>query len=336
MVGPRRKILVIGGTLFIGRELVTRLVKGGHEVTILHRRAGHELGSKVREIVADRNDPASMQAGLTGRAFDVVFDNVYDWERGTTGAQVEATARMFIERVHRYVFVSSVAAYGGGLNHYEGDGLVADDHADVYARNKAMSERALFRLHQRYGFPAVTLRPPFVYGPGNPYYREQFFWDRLRDDRPWVLPGDGRRLMQFVYVKDFVTAALAAMEEPAAVGHAFNVANARSITQADLLEAFAAAQGKKARVVRMPRELILRMGGHPMGPKLYFGMYFDLPPITMMNAKAQRVLKFKPTEFAVGLKETYKWWKAEGQRKNIDYSFEDGLLERAQMGEAGT
>lgn len=336
MVGPRRKVLVIGGTLFIGRELVARLLKGGHEVTILHRRCGHDLGPRVREIIADRNDPASMQAGLTGRAFDVVFDNVYDWDRGTTGAHVEATARMFVERVHRYVFVSSVAAYGGGLNHYEGDGLVADDHPDQYARNKAMGERALFRLHQRYGFPAVTLRPPFVYGPGNPYYREQFFWDRLRDDRPWVLPGDGRRLMQFVYVKDFVTAALAAMEEPAAVGHAFNIANARSVTQADLLEAFAAAKGKKARIVRMPRELIFRMGGHPMGPNLYFGMYFDLPPITMMIAKAQRVLKFKPTDFAAGLKVTCKWWKQAGQRQNIDYSFEDSLLARAQMGEAGT
>ena len=133
-----------------------------------------------------------------------------------------------------------------------------------------------------------------------------------------------------------VTAALAAMEEPGAVGHAFNVANARSITQADLLESFAAVQGHKARVVRMPRELILRMGGNPMGPKLYFGMYFDLPPITMMIAKAQRVLKFKPTDFSAGLKETYKWWKAEAQSKNIDYTFEDGLLERAQRGEAGT
>src|ERR1700692_3397290 len=45
------------------------------------------------------------------------------------------------------------------------------------------SERALFRMHQRVGFPAVTLRPPFIYGPGNPFYREPFFWDRLRDNR---------------------------------------------------------------------------------------------------------------------------------------------------------
>jgi len=331
----RRKVLVIGGTLFIGRELVARLLKDGHDVTILHRKETHPFGAKVKQIAADRNDTPSMQAALTGRAFDAVFDNVYDWERGTTGANVDATARMFLDRIHRYVFVSSVAAYGGGLNHYEGDGLVDDRHADLYARNKAMSERALFRLHQRYGFPAVTLRPPFVYGPGNPYYREHFFWDRLRDGRPWFLPGDGRRLMQFVFVRDLVAAALAAMEEPAAVGHAFNVAHARSTTQAELLESLAKAAGRNTRVIRMPRELMQRMGGHPMGPKLYFGHYYDLPPITTMIAKAQRVLKFKPLDFAEGLQASYKWWKAHGQRKDIDYSFEDQLLARARMGESG-
>ena len=330
---------MIGGTLFIGRNLVSRLVKEGHDVTILHRKPGHDLGPKVRELVADRNDPAALTKAIAGREFDVVFDNVYDFERGTSSAQVEATARAFGDKLHRYVFISSVAAYGGGLNHYEGDGLVNDDNPDLYARNKAMSERVLFRLHQRYGFPAVTLRPPFVYGPGNPYYREQFFWDRLRDKKPWILPGDGRRLMQFAYVHDVVAACLAAMEEPGAVGHAFNIANARSTTQADLLAALAAAAGpaaaKHAQITRMSRELIYRMGGHPMGPKLYFGLYYDLPPITMMIAKAQRILKFKPTDFALGLKESHKWWKAATQSAP-DYSFEEQLWERVKMGEAGT
>jgi len=141
--------------------------------------------------------------------------------------------------------------------------------------------------------------------------------------------------MQFVFVRDLVAAALAAMEEPAAVGHAFNVAHARSTTQAELLESLAKAAGRNTRVIRMPRELMQRMGGHPMGPKLYFGHYYDLPPITTMIAKAQRVLKFKPLDFAEGLQASYKWWKAHGQRKDIDYSFEDQLLARARMGESG-
>src|ERR1700756_2979495 len=216
--------LVIGGTQFIGRQLVADLLKEGHAVTVLHRRPRHDLGRRVKNLVADRNDAQALKAALAGKNFEVVFDNVYDWERGTTAGHIETTARAAGPNLHRYIFMSSVAAYGDGLNHHEGDALAPDDAPELYVRNKAMSERALFRLHQRIGLPVVTLRPPFVYGPGkrNPYYREAFFWDRLRAGRPIIVPGDGRRLMQFIYVKDLVRAALRAMDEKAAVGHAFN------------------------------------------------------------------------------------------------------------------
>lgn len=319
-------VLVIGGTLFIGRQLVASLLKSGHQVTVLHRRPGHDLGRRVGEIVADRNDPAAMRSALGGGRFEVVFDNVYDWERGTTAPQIESAARACGDRLRRYVFMSSVAAYGDGLNHHEGDALAPDDHPEPYTRNKATSERALFRLHQRNGFPVVTLRPPFVYGPGNPFYREAFFWDRLRDKRPIIVPGDGRRLMQFVFIRDLVEAALRAMVEPAAAGHAFNIANLRPITQTEAVEAMAAVASKKAATVRVPRERILRAGGHPMGPRLYFGEYFDLPPITQVVSKAQRVLGFRPTDFSTALKQTYRWYLRHHNHRPADYSFEDRIL----------
>ena len=322
------RILVIGGTLFIGRELVAALLKAGHDVSILHRKPKHAFGKKVGNIVADRNDPASLKSAIAGRNFDAVYDNVYDWERGTTSAHVEATARAF-NRLHRYVFMSSVAAYGDGLNHHEGDALAPDDHPESYVRNKAMSERALFRLHQRTGFPAVSLRPPFIYGAGNPFYREAFFWDRLRDNRYIILPGDGRRLMQFVHVKDLVYACLKVLDVPDAAGHAFNISNPKPLTQVETVEAIAHAAGKEPKFVRIPRERILRAGGSPMGPKLYFGMYYDVPPITMVINKAQRVLKLKPTDFATGLKEEYRWYLRNKPFPKPDYSFEDTLIAAA-------
>src|SRR5579871_1723021 len=228
--------LVIGGTGFIGRTLIAELLKAGHAVSILHRKAGHDLGRRVKNIAADRNDAQAVKAALAGKQFDLVFDNAYDWERGTTAGHIESAARACGDNLRRYVFLSSVAAYGDGLNHHEGDALAPDDAPELYVRNKAMSERALFRLHQRIGLPVVTLRPPYIYGPGNPFYREAYFWDRLRANRPIILPGDGRRLMQFVYVKDLVAAALKSMQEPNAIGHAFNIANARPLSQMEAVE----------------------------------------------------------------------------------------------------
>ncbi len=294
------RVLVVGGTMFIGRALVAELLKAGHEVTILHRKGKHDLGKRVQNIVADRNDPESMRRALQFSNYQVVFDNVYDWERGTTAAQVEGNDLLITaasgDRLLRYVFMSSVAAYGDGLNHHDGDPLAPDDHSEPYVRNKAMSERLLFRMHQKIGLPVVTLRPPFIYGPQNPFYRETFFWDRLRDNRPIILPGDGHRLMQFVYIKDLVRACMRAMEEPMAVGEAFNLANEHPITQAEVITAMAAAAGKKANIVRVPRERIAEAGGDPMGQPAYFGVYLDIPPITEVVVVGQAYsLDLQPT-----------------------------------------
>jgi len=324
--------------MFIGRSLVAELLKAGHEVAVMHRRPKHDLGRRVQNIVADRNDPESVRQALQYTSFQVVFDNVYDWERGTTATQVEGTVQAVRaasgDRLTRYVFMSSVAAYGDGLNHHDGDPLAPDDHAEAYVRNKAMTERMLFRLHQKTGFPVVTLRPPFIYGPENPFYREAFFWDRLRDNRPLILPGDGHRLMQFVYIKDLVRACMRAMDEPDAEGEAFNVANEKPMTQAEFLQAVVAASGKKGNIVRVPRERIAEAGGDPMGQPAYFGVYLDVTPITEVVVKAKRILGFQPTPFETGLKETYRWYLRNGKKSKIDYSFEDRLIEMATVAPA--
>jgi 2'-hydroxyisoflavone reductase len=328
-VDPRR-VLVIGGTQFIGHLLVERLVKAGHEVSILHRKPDHQFNKRVHNFTGDRNDPGSIRKAIGATRFDVVFDNVYDWEHGTTCAQVEATAQIFDGKISRYIFMSSVAAYGDGLNHHEGDALAPDDHPNVYARNKATSERALFRLHQRTGFPVVTLRPPFVYGPGNPFYREAFFWDRYRAGRPVILPSEGHRLMQFIYVSDLVDLAIKAMELKNAVGHAFNTANPRAITQHELvLDLAQTASVKNPQIISVPREVIYRAGGQVMGSrKLYFGEYYDVPAITQVVTKAQRMLSFKPTDFLTGLKTEYRFYQRKRCFPPPDFSFEDELLLR--------
>ncbi|HZS54156.1 MAG TPA: NAD-dependent epimerase/dehydratase family protein [Bryobacteraceae bacterium] len=324
-----KRILVIGGTQFIGRFLVTELLHRGHEVHILHRKSRHPFSKRVHNLIADRNDASAVRKAVGAIRFDAVYDNVYDWEHGTTASQVEATAQIFDGKVGRYVFMSSVAAYGDGLNHHEGDALAPDDHSNPYSRNKAMSERALFRMHQRTGFPVVTLRPPFVYGPENPYYREAFFWDRFRVNRAVILPSEGHRLMQFVYVKDLVELAVKAVELRNAAGHAFNTANPRAITQHELLLDLARVAGvKEPHLVSIPRDLIHRAGGQAVGEKLYFGYYFDVPAITQIVTKAQRMLAFKPTDFEVGLKATYRHYLKQRNFRKPDYTFEDELLGR--------
>src|SRR6476620_1399584 len=237
------RVLVIGGTLFIGRAIVERLATRGHEITALHRRDRHDLGPKIQNLQADRGDLTTIARLLREGRFDAVFDVAYDWEKGTTAGQVEAAARSCGDTLQRYVFISSIAAYGPGLDLRESAPLVPDEYPSPYAQHKASSERALFRMHAATGFPVTTFRPPFVHGPRQPFYREQFFWDRLRDSRPIILPDGGDAPMQWVFVSDLAEACARAIEVSEAAGEAFNIAHLEPLTQRSFVERLARLAG---------------------------------------------------------------------------------------------
>jgi 2'-hydroxyisoflavone reductase len=322
------KILVIGGTQFMGRQTVVRLAEGGHDVSVLHRRDHHDLGASIGNVQADRGDIPTVTRILREGGYDAVFDFAYDWEKGTPAEHVEAAARACGDTLQRYVFISSVAAYGGGLELPEETPLAPATVPNPYIQHKAMAERALFAMYADSGFPVTTFRPPFVHGPRQPFYREQFFWDRLLAGRPIILPDGGDTPTDWVFVSDVADACIRALETPEATGEAFNVAHAERLTQRTLVEAFARAAGIEPTFVDVPRAAIHAAGGDAFAGNLYFGEYLDLPPITTVIDKARRVLGFEPTPFDDALRAGFEWYRTQPPR-NPDYSFEDRLLVEA-------
>jgi nucleoside-diphosphate-sugar epimerase len=319
------RVLVIGGTLLIGRALVDQLLERGDEVVIMHRGNGTPFGSRVGEIQCDRNDKAAVRAALARSRFDVVYDNVYDWQRGTTADQVRAAVVTAADGLRRYVFMSSIAVYGAGGEYDEDAPLVPSDYPNAYSVHKAESERALFELQRRNGIPVSTLRPGFIYGPHNPFDREAFFWDRLLAGRPIVVPDDGLRTMQWVHARDVARAALLAANEDIAVGHAYNLASYPPVTQAEFVHLLAKIADRPANLVHIPREQIQRLGGELFSPPYYFGVYLDIPSITVRADRVRSELGLELTPLEDGLRETYRWY-GQQQRPQPDFSWEDRLL----------
>jgi nucleoside-diphosphate-sugar epimerase len=320
------RALVIGGTLFIGRALVEQLLARGDDVVIMHRGTGTPFGDRVGELRCDRNDVDAVRAALRDTNIDVVYDNVYDWQRGTTADQV-TTAVMAVasSALRRYVFTSSIAVYGEGGEYGEDVPLVADDYPNPYSAQKAASERALFDLHRRSGVPVATLRPAFIYGPHNPFDREAFFWDRILAGRPIVVPEDGSRTMQWVHVRDVARAAVRAADDERAIGRAYNLAGYPPITQVEYLQLLAHVAGRRADLVHIPRAQIERVGGQLFAAPYYFGVYLDIPPIVVQNERARTELGLELTPLEDGLRETYRWYR-EQARPTLDVAWEDRLL----------
>jgi 2'-hydroxyisoflavone reductase len=319
------RALVIGGTLFMGRALVDQLLERGDDVVIMHRGPGTPFGHRVGEIRCDRNDTAAVRAALDGTRFDVVYDNVFDWQRGTTAEQIVASATAAANGLRRYVFTSSVAVYHPGGDYPEDVELVPSDWPNAYGAQKADSERALFALGRTQGVPVSTLRPAFVYGEHNPFEREAFFWDRLLAGRPIVIPGDGRATLQWVYSRDVARAAILASETDAAIGRAYNLASYPPITQVDFVRLLARIAGTDADLVHVPRERIQALGGGLLAPPYYFGVYLDVPPITVRPDRVRAELGLELTPMEDGLRQTFHWYEQQ-QRPRPDFSWEDDLL----------
>jgi nucleoside-diphosphate-sugar epimerase len=319
------RVLVIGGTLFIGRALVDQLLERGDEVVIMHRGQSTPYGARVGEIRCDRNDIDAVSAALNGKQFDVVYDNVFDWTRGTSAAQVCAAATAAAKGLRRYVFTSSVAVYPPGGDYSEDAELVPSDYPNSYGAKKADSERALFALGREQGIPVSTLRPAFIYGAHNPFDRESFFWDRLMEGRPILIPGDGLSTMQFVHSQDVARASIRASETDIAIGHAYNLANYPAITQVDFVRLLARVAGKRADLVHVPREQLVQLGGGLTAPPLYFGAYLDVPPITARADRVHAELGLELTSLENGFRETFQWYQRQ-QRPSADFSWEGKVL----------
>jgi len=320
------RVLVIGGNLFIGRALVEQLLERGDEVTIMHRGQGTPWGAQVGEIRCDRNDVAAVRSALLGTTFELVYDNVYDWQRGTSAEQVSAAATAAAsDKLRRYVFTSSVAVYPPGGAYDESDELVPADYPLLYGVQKAESERALFELERTQGIPVTTIRPAFIYGPRNPFEREAFFWERMLAGRPIIVPEDGLSTMQWVHVKDVARGAVLGGEaDGRKSGRAYNLAGS-PITQLEYLRLLGGAAGVTPKLVHVPREVLLKKGGQLTVPPLYFGAFLDIPPITVRNDRARAELGLELMPMEEGLRDTFRWHQSQ-ERPAADYTWEDGVL----------
>jgi nucleoside-diphosphate-sugar epimerase len=185
------RVLIMGGTRFIGVYLTQLLVAQGHEVVLFNR--GNKPSS-VAVIQGDRTDAAQL-AKLSGEEFDAVFDN-----NGRELSDTQPLVEMFKGRVQHFVYVSSAGVYlkSDQMPHREGDAT------DPKSRHKGKAETEAYLAGS--GVPFTSIRPVYIYGPQNYNDLESWFFDRIVHDRPIPIPGNGMHTTQFGHVADLAAA----------------------------------------------------------------------------------------------------------------------------------
>jgi nucleoside-diphosphate-sugar epimerase len=225
------KILVMGGTRFVGKPLVEQLLAQGHGLT-LFTRGSRPAPVGVEHLVGDRNDPAAL-GQLEGRAFDVVVDS-----SGRTLEDSKAVLERTGAPQHRFVYVSSAGVYADS----ELWPLSEDSPTDPESRHagKLHTENWL----RREGIPFTSFRPTYIVGPGNYNPVESWFFDRIVHGRPVPLPGDGSTITQIGHVNDLATAMVRCLDVEAAANRIYNCTSVQGISFRGLVAAAARAAGR--------------------------------------------------------------------------------------------
>lgn len=304
------RCLVLGGSRFIGLRLVRRLVQEEDEVTTLNR-GTRDQPHPVERLVADREDAKAVQRALRGRTFDAAFD-ISAYAPSETAPAVEALEG----RVDRFVHISTAAVYRRGEAPYREESPRATAPKwSRYARDKIGCEDLLFRAHEDHGFPAVLLRPPYVYGPGNYLYREGYFFDRTEAGRPVPVP-EGDATVQFVHVDDLAGAFREAATRRGVEGRAFNVASTDPVRFADLARLAGDAVGTEAAPVPVDASLL----------RDHFP--FRNVSFTLDTTQAREALGWRPRSMAAGLRDTYGWYREHRPFEPPDFGEDDAILAR--------
>ncbi len=227
------RILIMGGTRFIGVSLTKILVEQGHEVVLFNRGNKPAPVEGVQQIHGDRTDASQLKDKLSSEKFDAIFDN-----NGRELSDTHPLAEIFKDKVQHFVYMSSAGVYlkSDQMPHIEGDAV------DPKSRHKGKHETEAYLTES--GLPFTSIRPTYIYGAQNYNDLEAWFFDRIVRDRPIPIPGNGMHITQFGHVKDLANAMALVLGNSQAVGQIYNVSGDRFVTFDGLARACAVAAGK--------------------------------------------------------------------------------------------
>jgi nucleoside-diphosphate-sugar epimerase len=307
------RILIMGGTRFIGVSLTRLLYEQEHEVVLFNRGNKPAPVEGVQQIQGDRTDASQLKELLSQEEFDAVYDN-----NGRELSDTQPLAEIFQDRVKHFIYMSSAGVYlkSDQMPHVEGDAI------DPKSRHKGKHDTEAYLATS--GIPYTSIRPTYIYGPQNYNDLEAWFFDRIVRDRPLPIPGNGLHITQFGHVHDLAQAMVNVLGNRKAVGQIYNVSGDRCVTFDGLARACAVAAGKSPESLKIvhydPKKFDFgKRKAFPLRPQHFFASIH----------KATSELYWKPEfDLISGLKDSYEndFLPSERAKTEVDFSVDDEIL----------
>lgn len=291
------QVLVLGGTRFIGRAIVARLVREGHQVTLLNRGVSSDpFGTRVSRVIGDRRKLETLERAAAKRDYDVVVD-VTAYHESDTASVIER----FRERVGHLIHISTAAVYlvREGLfppfreSDFQGRLMPkqsGNESSWLYAYHKRRCEDLLHRAWEEERFPYTSLRLPMVMGPNDYTRRADAYLERIMSGGPLLLPEGGLNSWGFLWVADVAQVVAENLANSVAFGRAYNLAQREATTVRQFIDLAASLLQRTPHLLSLPIQWLEAVG---LGTG--FSPYTHNHDITLDCRAAEEDLLFRPT-----------------------------------------
>ena len=323
---PRAKrLLILGGTGFIGPHMVRHAVEQGHDVTIFTRGRSTADIPDVEHLIGDRNDDLN---ALRGRTWDVILDNNtqnYRW--------VQDSTELLKDSAEQYVFVSSISAYAADFTGVASrDRVLAEPLIDEdterfsppdgwsdgddagYGLMKTLSEDI---VHAAFPGRTTVVRPGLIVGPGDQTDRFTYWPVRIDEGGEVLAPGNPDHAMQIIDQRD-LTEWIVRLAEAGTTGN-FNATGPQTrMSMAEMLYGVRAASSAPVQFTWVSEEFLEEQG---------VSAWRDIPawipgdPLMFVNVERAVAagLTFRP--LAITSKDTIDWDKTRPAEERENRSF---------------
>lgn len=311
------KILVLGGTSFLGRHFVEIALAEGHDLTLLNRgKTNPELfGSEVEKITADRDGDLSE---LDGGTWDAALDT-----SGYLPRVVAKSAEKLADRVDHYTFISSISVYADPFAEVDEsspvgtleDESVEEITGETYGPLKALCEQSAQRA---FDGRCLVLRPGLIVGPHDPTDRFTYWPTRIAAGGEVLAPGNPKAQVQVIDARDLAAWNLRLINEKTT--GVFNATGpAEPLSMEETLNAINEALGGKSAFTWIPSEFLV---AQQVGPWMEMTLWLGSDEAEMKADVSRAVaagLTFRPIEEIS--KDTYEW----ASSRPTDYQWKAGL-----------
>ncbi len=238
-----KKILIMGGNQFVGKEIAKKFLDKDYTVYVLNRGTRKNIKG-VFFLKVDRDNLIEMENILKDIEVDIIVDiSAY------TEEQVDILHKVMKNRFKQYILISSASVYNNiectPVNEecQTGENLIWGD----YAKNKYLAEKKTIENSNLYNFKYTIFRPFYIYGIGNNLDRENYFFSRIKYNLPIFIPSKNN-IIQFGYVEDLALAIESSIENSDFYNQIFNISGDEYVTMSEFAEICGKVMAKKVAI----------------------------------------------------------------------------------------